>query len=197
MAVKEGYITLVLSDFGVQQGLLPIHALLATGAVHQRLTQDSLRCDANLVIETATARDPHHVAALIGFGATAVYPYLSYYVINHLVETGDLLVDISTAYKNYHKSIDKGLLKIISKMGISTVASYRGAQLFEAIGLDDEVVNTCFAGTPSRIQGAGFADLEADQKPWPPTPLKRANPSRLAACSNTCTARNTTRTTPT
>ncbi|HNG61431.1 MAG TPA: glutamate synthase large subunit, partial [Cellvibrionaceae bacterium] len=163
-AVKQGYITLVLSDFGMQQGLLPIHALLATGAVHQRLTQDSLRCDANLVIETATARDPHHVATLIGFGATAVYPYLSYYVINHLVETGDLLVDISTAYKNYHKSIDKGLLKIISKMGISTVASYRGAQLFEAIGLAEEVVDTCFAGTPSRIKGAGFADLEADQK---------------------------------
>jgi glutamate synthase (NADPH) large chain len=163
-AVKQGFVTLVLSDFGMQKGLLPIHALLATGAVHQRLTQDSLRCDANLVIETATARDPHHVATLIGFGATAVYPYLSYYVINHLVETGDVLVDISTAYKNYHKSIDKGLLKIMSKMGISTVASYRGAQLFEAIGLDEEVVGTCFAGTPSRIKGAGFSDLEEDQK---------------------------------
>jgi Glutamate synthase domain 2 len=162
--VRKGEVMIVLSDLGFAEGLLPIHALLATGAVHHSLTNSGLRCDANIIVETATARDPHHVATLIGYGATAVYPYLSYYIINHLVEAGDLLVDINTAYKNYVKGIDKGLLKILSKMGISTVASYRGAQLFEAIGLSAKVVDTCFAGTPSRIQGADFVDLEADQQ---------------------------------
>lgn len=162
--VRAGQVLIVLSDMDFDQHVLPIQALLATGAVHHRLTQMGLRCDANIIVETATARDPHHVATLIGFGATAVYPYLSYYIINHLIASGDLLVDTSTAYKNYVKGIDKGLLKILSKMGISAVASYRGAQLFEAIGLAEEVVETCFAGTPSRIKGADFSDLEADQK---------------------------------
>jgi glutamate synthase (NADPH/NADH) large chain len=174
--VRAGQVIIVLSDMGFRPGLLPIHALLATGAVHQSLTQAGLRCDANIIVETATARDPHHVATLIGYGATAVYPYLSYYIINHLVESGDLLVDISTAYKNYVKGIDKGLLKILSKMGISTVASYRGAQLFEAIGLSSEVIDTCFSSTPSRIQGADFADLEQDQRLLAADALKARRP---------------------
>lgn len=162
--IQAGQVTIVLSDTGFTNGQLPVHALLATGAVHHRLTHLGLRCDVNIIVETATARDPHHVAALIGYGATAVYPYLSYYIINHLVDSGDLLVDISTAYKNYVKGLDKGLLKILSKMGISSVTSYRGAQLFEAIGLNEDVISTCFEGTVSRIQGAGFEDLEYDQK---------------------------------
>ncbi len=162
--VRGGDVIVVLTDLGFKEGVLPIHALLATGAVHHRLTHEGLRCDANIVVETGTARDPHHLAALIGYGATAVYPYLSYYIINKLVDSGDVLVDIDTAYKNYDKGIQKGLLKILSKMGISAVTSYRGAQLFEAIGLHHEVVDTCFAGTASRIEGAGFAELEADQQ---------------------------------
>jgi glutamate synthase (NADPH/NADH) large chain len=163
-AVEAGKVLLVLSDAGIEQGKLPIHALLATGAVHHRLTQTGLRCDANILVETATARDPHHVATLIGYGATAVFPYLSYHVINDLIESGDITLPVDDAYKNYRKGLDKGLLKILSKMGISTVASYRGAQLFEAVGLAEEVVDTCFAGTTSRIKGADFADLEADLK---------------------------------
>lgn len=162
--VKAGNAIVILSDAGLKEGLVPIHALLATGAVHQRLTLDGLRCDANIVVETATARDSHQVATLIGYGATAVYPYLSYYVINSLMASGDLLTDANTAYKNYRKGINKGLLKILSKMGISTIASYRGAQLFEAIGLNSEVVSFCFNGTASRIEGATFDDLEVDQK---------------------------------
>ncbi len=162
--VRAGQVLIVLSDTDLKPGSLPIHALLATGAVHHRLTVEGLRCDANIIVETATARDSHHLATLIGFGATAVYPYLSYYVVNRLVESGDLLLDIDKAYKNYSKGIEKGLLKILSKMGISTIASYRGAQLFEAIGLDEDVIGLCFPGTPSRIQGAGFADLEEDQQ---------------------------------
>lgn len=163
-AVKSGKVLMVLSDAGLSKGQLPIHALLAVGAVHQHLTNIGLRCDSNLIVETATARDPHQVAALIAYGATAVYPYLSYHVLNDLIETGELLSDVDSAYKNYRKGIDKGLLKILSKMGISTITSYRGAQLFEAIGLSEEVISTCFESTPSRIGGARFEDLEADQK---------------------------------
>ncbi len=163
-AVRDGKVLMVLSDAGLQKGKLPIQALLAVGAVHQYLTNEGLRCDANIIIETASARDPHQVAALIGYGATAVYPYLSYHVLNHLIETGELLSDVDSAYKNYRKGIDKGLLKILSKMGISTITSYRGAQLFEAIGLSKDVVGMCFESTDSRIGGASFEDLENDQK---------------------------------
>ncbi|WGO99854.1 glutamate synthase large subunit [Saccharophagus degradans] len=164
VAVKQGTALVILSDIELKEGTLPIHALLATGAVHHRLTREGLRCDANIIVESGTIRDSHHAATLIGYGATAVYPYLSYYVLNNLIESGELLMDTGDAYRNYQKGLDKGLLKILSKMGISTVASYRGAQLFEAIGLDEDVIDTCFVGTPSRIKGAGFVDLEADQK---------------------------------
>jgi glutamate synthase (NADPH/NADH) large chain len=163
-SVKAGNVLMVLSDYGFEKGQLPIPALLAAGAVNQHLTHVGLRCDSNLIVETGSARDPHQIAALIAYGATAVYPYLSYHVLNDLIETGELLTDVDTAYKNYRKGIDKGLLKILSKMGISTITSYRSAQLFEAIGLAEEVVSMCFESTPSRVAGARFEDLEADQK---------------------------------
>ncbi len=162
--VKAGKTLVVLSDRKFVEGKLPIHALLATGAVHHRLTREGLRCDANIIVDTGTARDPHQVASLIGYGATAVFPYLSYYIIERLIKSGELLRDYADAATNYRKGLDKGLLKILSKMGISTVASYRGAQLFEAIGLSEDVVDICFSGTASRLKGAEFSDLEADQK---------------------------------
>ncbi len=163
-AAKNKTVLMVLSDKGLQQDDLPIHALLATGAIHHRLVNEGLRCDTNIVVETATARDPHHMATLIGFGATTIYPYLSFSIINDLIADGEVVADTLQAYKNYLKGIDKGLFKILSKMGISTISSYRGAQLFEAVGLKSEVVDLCFSGTPSRIEGAGFAELETDQK---------------------------------
>lgn len=163
-SVSAGTTLVVLSDANIQKGRLPIHALLATGAVHHRLTKEGLRCDANIIVETGTARDSHHVATLIGYGATAVYPYLSYYILNRIIDSGEVLLDYSDAYKNYVKGLNKGLLKILSKMGISTVASYRGAQLFEAIGLSSSIIDLCFEGTPSRIAGTEFSDLEADQQ---------------------------------
>ncbi|WP_028579619.1 glutamate synthase large subunit [Desulfogranum japonicum] len=163
-AVRAGAVLLVLSDDYVEPDLLPIHALLATGIVHRQLCLQGIRCDANIIVETATARDAHHIACLIGYGATAVFPYLSYSIFNHLHDQGRLVVTVDQAFKNYRKGLNKGLLKILSKMGISTIASYRGAQLFEIIGLHREVVDRCFQGTPSRIQGADFSDLEADQK---------------------------------
>ena len=163
-AIRSGKTLVILSDRRLDNMCIPVQALLATGAVHHALTREGLRCDANIIVETGSARDSHQVAALIGYGATAVYPYLSYHVINELIKSGDIALDHSQAYKNYLKGIDKGLLKILSKMGISTVASYRGAQLFEAVGLNSQVIDKCFVGTASRIKGASFAHLQADQE---------------------------------
>ena len=163
-AVREGKVLLVLTDKDLVEGELPVNALMATGAVHHHLVSRGLRCDSNIIVETGWARDPHHFAVLFGFGATAVYPYLAYQVMNDMIRTGELLMDPIEAKNNYRKGINKGLLKILSKMGISTITSYRGAQLFEAIGLADEVVDLCFKGVPSRIQGAGFIDFQEDQE---------------------------------
>ncbi len=145
-AVRAGKVLLVLSDRQIAPGKLPVHAALAVGAVHHRLVQTGLRCDANILVETATARDPHHFAVLLGFGATAIYPYLAYETLADLIRTGEVLGDLYEVFKYYRKGIYKGLLKIMSKMGISTIASYRGAQLFEAVGLPDEVTDLCFPG---------------------------------------------------
>jgi glutamate synthase (NADPH/NADH) large chain len=163
-AVRSGKVLLVLSDKDLKQGELPVSSLMATGAVHHHLVANGLRCDSNIIVETGWARDPHHFAVLFGFGATAVYPYLAYQVLNDLIRTGELLIDPIDAKNNYRKGINKGLLKILSKMGISTITSYRGAQLFEAIGLADDVANLCFKGVPCRIQGAGFFDFQEDQE---------------------------------
>ncbi|MGB9090113.1 MAG: glutamate synthase large subunit [Pseudomonas farsensis] len=163
-AVRSGKTQLVLSDRYIAPGKLPVHASLAVGAVHHRLTEQGLRCDSNILVETATARDPHHFAVLLGFGASAVYPYLAYEVLADLIRTGEVLGDLDEVFKYYRKGISKGLLKILSKMGISTITSYRGAQLFEAIGLAEEVVGLSFKGVSSRIKGARFVDLENDQK---------------------------------
>ncbi|MBI2380890.1 MAG: glutamate synthase large subunit [Gammaproteobacteria bacterium] len=160
-AVRRGAELLLLSDRRIAPDKLPVHALLATGAVHHALVDAGLRCDANLVVETGTARGPHEFACLLGFGATAIYPYLAYESLAAL--PGPSRQDAVDARANFIQGINKGLLKILSKMGISTLQSYRGAQLFEAIGLADAVIARCFPGCVSRLSGAGFADLQADQ----------------------------------
>ncbi|MDX1459050.1 MAG: glutamate synthase large subunit [Marinobacter sp.] len=175
-AARNGKALLVLTDKGLKEGELPVNSLMATAAVHHHLTQKGLRCDSNLIVETGWARDPHHFAVLFGFGATAVYPYLAYQVLNDLIRTGEVLMDPIEAKNNYRKGINKGLMKILSKMGISTITSYRGAQLFEAIGLADEVVDLCFRGVPSRIQGAGFYDFQQDQEQLASVAWKRRKP---------------------
>ena len=177
-AVRSGCVLILLTDQDCRPPQLPIHALLAVGAVHHHLSKEGLRCNANILVATATARDSHQIATLIGFGATAVYPYLGYAVLSDLCRSGELDMAPDQALKQYRKGIKKGLLKIISKMGISTVASYRGAQLFEIIGLDEEVVDGCFPGTPSRIRGAGLSDLEADQKALAKEAISRQKPIR-------------------
>jgi glutamate synthase (NADPH/NADH) large chain len=153
----------ILSDRHIKSNKLPIPAAMAVGAVQKRLIDNALRCDANIVIETASARDPHHFAVLLGLGATAIYPYLAYETIEQMVASKLLESNIMQAMLNYQKGINKGLLKIMSKMGISTIASYRSSKLFEAVGLNTEVMERCFRGVPSRLQGASFDDLEQDQ----------------------------------
>lgn len=165
-SVRAGTVIVVLSDIDAKPERAPIHALMATGAVHQHLVRAGLRCECNLIIETGTARDPHHFACLLGYGATAVYPYLAYQTLLALgrskVVTAKRSGEQAELGRSYRRGIKKGLLKIISKMGISTIGSYRGARLFEILGLQRDVVELCFAQTPSRIAGAGFVDLERD-----------------------------------
>ena len=166
-AVRDGMVMLLLSDRYPVPGRPMVHALLATGAVHHHLCKVGLRCDANLIIETGTARDPHHMACLLGNGATAVYPYLSYQTLFDMGRRGILQLkkgEVAQIGRSYRKGIYKGLSKIISKMGIATIASYRGAQLFEIVGLENEVVDLCFGGTPSRVGGAGFERLDRDAR---------------------------------
>ena len=166
-AVRAGKLVLLLSDRYLVDGKLPAHALLVTGAVHHHLVKSGLRCKCNLLIETGTARDPHHFACLIGYGATAVYPYMAYQVLFDMMRKGRVKLDFATRLelgRSYRAGIRKGLFKIMSKMGISTIGSYRSSQLFEIVGLSDRIVDLCFAGTESRIQGADFTDLESDLK---------------------------------
>ena len=166
-AVDDRKLVLVISDRYLKRGHLPIHALLATGAIHHHLLECGKRPLCNLIIETGTARDAHQIACLIGFGATAVYPYLVYQTLHAMATSGEIENPGDEALqlgRAYRRGIRKGLLKILSKMGISTISSYRGAQLFEIIGVDDQVVNTCFAGAVSRIKGSTFEDLQADQR---------------------------------
>jgi glutamate synthase (NADPH/NADH) large chain len=164
-ASRRGIVILILSDKNIPQHRLPIHAALATGAVHHRLCHTGGRCDTNIIVETGTARDSHHMAVLIGYGATAIYPYLAYASIVGMTRTGELPdLQCPNTGTNYRRGINKGLYKIISKMGISTITSYRGAQLFEIVGLHSEVVDLCFSGTVSRIEGINFSDIENSQK---------------------------------
>ncbi|MCW8829428.1 MAG: glutamate synthase large subunit [Gammaproteobacteria bacterium] len=173
-AVRSGKVILILSDRNIASGGMPVHAALATGAVHHRLIAEGERCNANIVVETATARDPHHFAVLLGYGATAIYPYLAYETIHDMVRIGEIAEqDVNRLGEKYRGGINKGLYKVMSKMGISSVASYRGSQLFEIVGLRDEVVELCFRDTTSRVQGADFSDLEKDarqlvQSAWNP-----------------------------
>ena len=155
-------VILVLSDRQVHRGLLPIPAAMAVGAVQKRLVDAQLRCDSNIIVETASARDSHQFAVLLGLGATAVYPFLAYETIEQQCEKGHINLDPRQALINYRNGINKGLLKILSKMGISTIASYRCAGLFEVIGLHQNIMTLCFPDLPSRIQGADFKDIEQD-----------------------------------
>jgi len=159
-ATRNGAQLLVLSDRQLSHKRAPMPMLLALGAVHQTLVSEGLRTRVDLVVEPGDAWDVHHIAVLLGYGAGAVCPWLALETARALESTPtNPYPEPDAAEHNYLKAADKGLLKIMSKMGISTIASYRGGQIFECLGLHDDVVEHCFAGTPSRIGGLGFADL--------------------------------------
>ena len=160
-AVRDGAELLIISDRNVGRTRAPLPMLLALGAVHQRLLQTGLRTRADLVVEAGDAWDVHHIATLIGYGAGVVCPWLALQTARSLGDDDPRkeYPEADTAEHNYLKAARKGLLKIMSKMGISTVSSYRGGQIFECLGLDRSVVERCFAGTPSPIGGLGFEDL--------------------------------------
>src|SRR6056300_629702 len=158
--VKKGASIIHLIEDLPQKGNLPINALLAVGSVHQRLVKLGLRSDANIIVTTSSARDTHQIACLIGFGATAVYPALAYQTILDLTHRNELKGDAHENCSRYRKGVNKGLLKIISKMGISTISSYRGSQLFEIVGLDKDVVDLCFTNTESRVKGKTLKNLD-------------------------------------
>ena len=158
----SGTVILVLSDRNIQPGLLVVPAAMAVGAVQKRLVDQQLRCDSNIIVETGSVRDSHQYAVLLGLGATAIYPYLAFETIEQLVEQGQIKLSARDAIVNYREGINKGLLKILSKMGISTIASYRCAGLFEVIGLNEDIMALCFSDLPSRIKGADFSDIQQD-----------------------------------
>ncbi|HEY2594839.1 MAG TPA: glutamate synthase large subunit [Chloroflexota bacterium] len=162
-AVRDGAQILILSDRHADSVRVAIPMLLALGAVHQRLLATSLRTRVDLVVEAGDAWDVHHLAALVGYGAGAVCPWLALRSARSLGEDDPRkeYPDADTAEHNYLKATTKGLLKIMSKMGISTVSSYRGGQTFECLGLADSVIERCFSGTPCRIGGLGFEQLSA------------------------------------
>ncbi|MFF3664828.1 glutamate synthase large subunit [Microtetraspora malaysiensis] len=172
-AIEDGARIIVLSDRGSSREKAPIPALLLTGAVHHHLIREKTRTRVGLVIETGEARECHHMALLIGYGASAVNPYLAIETVEDMVDAGRLPgIEPRAAVHNLIKAYGKGVLKIMSKMGVSTVASYTGAQIFEALGLGAEVIDECFTGTTSRLGGVGLDVLareasERHQRAYP------------------------------
>jgi glutamate synthase (ferredoxin) len=158
---NQGAKILILSDKGIAPDKAAIPMLLATGAVQHRLIRAGLRLKCDIVAETGEAREVHHLACLIGYGANAINPYLALATVRELAAQNKLAAPVTPAEaeKNYKKAVEAGLLKVLARMGISTIASYRGAQIFEAIGIGGKVIEECFGGTPSPIGGIGFRQI--------------------------------------
>lgn len=163
-AIEAKNKVIVLSDRKTSADRMAVSALLASGMIHHHLVNNKWRSMAALVVETAEAREVHHMCVLLGYGVDAVNPYLAMECILKLNREGLIKKELSDdqLIRNFKHSCDGGILKVMSKMGISTLASYKGAQIFEALGLDDEVIERCFRGTASRIQGATFDILAED-----------------------------------
>ena len=165
-AVRDGFNILVLSDRAVDADHIPIPALLATAAVHHHLVRMGLRTESGLVIETGAVREVHHFAVLAGYGAEAINPYLAFDTLSALRPTLPERISEADLHKRYIKSVCKGLLKVMSKMGISTYQSYCGAQIFDAVGLSSEFIDTYFTGTASPIEGIGLTEIAEEAVRW-------------------------------
>ena len=183
-AIDAGKNIIVLSDRGASADSAPIPSLLATAAVHHHLIREKTRTRVGLVVETGDAREVHQICLLLAYGATAINPYLAFETIDQMIDEGLCGFtpdhDRALAHRNYIKACDKGVLKVMSKMGISTVKSYVGAQIFEAIGLGHAIIGECFTGTVSRLGGIGFPQLAEEVRlrhriAFPDNPEERAH----------------------
>lgn len=164
-AVKKGHNILILSDRGVDREHLAIPALLASAGLHNFLIREKVRPDVGIILESGEPREVHHFCTLIGYGATAINPYLALDTARDLAAKGRLgNVTEEDALQNYMDAAVKGILSVMSKMGISTVKSYHGAQIFEAVGIGREVADTCFGHTTSPVGGLGMAGLEEENR---------------------------------
>src|SRR3989454_6031679 len=161
--IKSGAAILILSDRQTNKDYAPIPSLLATSGLHHHLVREGMRTKATLIVETGAAHEVHHYCLLIGYGASAINPYLAFETLDDMIRQGLLTgIDHRKAVNHYTKAVKKGVLKVMSKMGISTLQSYRGAQILEAIGLDQNFVDTYFTNTPSRIGGIGLDEIAAE-----------------------------------
>ncbi len=158
-AVDEGKNYIILSDRGIDENKAPVPSLLAVSAVHHHLIEKRKRMQIDIVVESAEPREVMHFALLFGYGASIINPYMSFAIIDKLVKDKAIQLDYQKAEENYVNSINKGILKIMSKMGISTLRSYRSSQIFEAVGINPEVIDKYFAGTTSRIGGIGMEEI--------------------------------------
>jgi glutamate synthase (NADPH/NADH) large chain len=162
-AIRSGATILILSDRQIDKDHAPIPSLLATSGLHHHLVREGTRTEATLIVETGDAREVHHYCLLIGYGASAINPYLAFETLDDMIRQGLLTgIDHRKAVNHYTKAVKKGVLKVMSKMGISTLQSYRGAQIFEAIGLEQNFVDRYFTNTPSRIGGIGLEEIAAE-----------------------------------
>src|SRR5690606_31495818 len=186
VAIQEEHSFVILSDRGANADFAPVPALLATAAVHHHLVRAGTRMRLGLVVETAEAREVHHFCLLTGYGAGAVNPYLAFDTLADMVETGALpgVTDAAEASKAYVKAVTKGIKKVMSKMGISTLQSYCGAQIFEAIGLSHDLVDRYFTGTASRISGIGLAGIARETLDRHHAAFGRGSSTRLEVGGN-------------
>jgi glutamate synthase (NADPH/NADH) large chain len=161
-AVDDGCNYVVLSDRGVSATNAPVPSLMAVSAVHQHLMERHKRAQIALIVETGEAREVMHIALLTGYGVSGINPYMVFAILDSLTKKGELQLDYATAEKHYIKAVNKGMLKVMSKMGISTVRSYRGARIFESVGLSQSLLDRYFQGSPSVIGGAGLDDIAAE-----------------------------------
>lgn len=161
-AYRNGANILILSDKGVDEGHMAIPSLLAVSALEQHLVKTKKKTDVSIIVESGEPRDVHQFATLLGYGATAIYPYLAHECIEEMIQLNMLDKEVNIAIDDYNEAILKGIVKIAAKMGISTLQSYQGAQIFEAIGISKEVIDTYFTNTISEVEGITLEDIEKD-----------------------------------
>jgi glutamate synthase (NADPH/NADH) large chain len=184
-AVDNNKNFIILSDRAVDNSHAPFPSLLAVAAVHHHLIQKKKRMQVGIIVETGEACEVNHIALLLGYGASVVNPYLAFAAIDHLVKEGKITHEYGDARKNYIKAVNKGLLKIFSKMGISTIRSYHGAQIFEDLGISKELIDRYFTGTASSIGGIGMEEIYEEDSQFHKKAFENSQPQQKFLFKNT------------